>query len=140
MSAESDCIYSPDYFTFNPTMDDIPYRNINIYVQKYGEDYVCKKEMSTFSQVVNREFYIKRLHKLFRGMPMWDSEMKSFPKEIHKKLFDEFAYFKTEFACISFKTGKGMRRHSTTNEVPVYSLPYWGDIKSLKERFFNENN
>ena len=135
ISAESDCVYSPDYFLFRPERLDIPYRNTNIYVQKYGQDYVCKKTMSTFSQVVGREFYISRLRSLFEGLPMWDAEKKNFPKEIHKKLFTEFETFSTQLPCISFKTGKGMRRHSTTDEMPVYELPYWGKISELRRTY-----
>jgi hypothetical protein len=135
ISAESDCLYSPDYFKFKPEKLDIPYRNTNIYVQKYGQDYVCKKTMSTFSQVVGREFYLSRLEMLFNNIPDWDSEMKNFPKETGQKLFNKFNTFETEFACISFKTGKGMRKHSTTDEIPVYKLPYWGSIKELRKKY-----
>mgnify|MGYP001605063266 CR=1 FL=1 len=135
ISAESDCLYSPDYFDFVPDRSDVPYRNTNIYVQKYGQDFFCKKTMSTFSQVVGREFYIKILEELFKGQPEWSTELKNFPKEIHRSLFGEFETFETEFPCISFKTGRGMRKHSNSNEIPVYNLPYWGDTKSLKEKY-----
>lgn len=133
ISAESDCLYSPDYFEFRPERLDIPYRNGNIYVQKYGRDFFCKKDMSTFSQVIGREFYIKRLRELFEGQPMWSTALKNFPKEIGKKLFNEFAHFETKYPCISFKTGKGMRKHSNSDGVPVYTLPYWGSAKELRK-------
>ena len=135
ISAESDCIYPPDYFQFIPDRLDVPYRNTNIYVQKYGKDYACKKKSSTFAQVVGREFYIKRLRELFECQPQWSTEFKNFPKEIGKKLFDEFEYWESENPCVSFKTGSGMRKHSNTDEVPVYKLKYWGEIKILKEDF-----
>ncbi len=133
--AEADCVYSPDYFDFTPPRLDACYRNSNIYVQKYGQDYVCKKTGSTFSSVVGREFYVERLRKLFEGLPMWSTEMKNFPKEIGKKFFSSYEYFETEYPCVSFKTGQGMRKHSPSDEVPVYELPYWGSIKNLKEKY-----
>ncbi len=135
ISAESDCLYSPDYFKFQPEKLDIPYRNTNIYVQKYKQDYFCKKTMSTFSQVIGREFYMKRLRELFGDGPIWNVDMKNFPKEINKKLFEEFALFETEYPCISFKTGRGMRKHSSSDEVPVYDLPYWGSAKELRKKY-----
>ncbi len=135
LHAEADCLYSPDYFTFTPPRLDACYRNSNIYVQKYGRDYVCKKEGSTFSSIVGREFYLKRLRELFEGQPMWSTEMKNFPKEIGKKYFDHYEYFQTAYPCISFKTGKGMRKHSSSDEIPVYELPYWGPIKELKRKY-----
>lgn len=133
--AEADCLYSPDYFEYEPPRLDACYRNSNIYVQKYRQDFVCKKDSSTFSSLVGREFYLKRLRELFKGMPQWNTEMKNFPKEIGRKYFDHYEHFETKYPCISFKTGKGMRRHSPTDEIPVYELPYWGSIKQLRKRF-----
>jgi hypothetical protein len=132
--AEADCLYSPDYFSYIPPKIEVCYRNSNIYIQKYRQDFVCKKGGSTFSSIVGREFYIKRLRELFTGMPTWSTEMRNFPKEIGKLYFDHYEYFQTEYPCISFKTGKGMRKHSPSSEVPVYKLPYWGSIKELKKR------
>lgn len=135
VTAESDCLYSPDYFSFSPPRSDICYRNTNIYVQKYGQDFVCKKEMSLFSQVISREFFLKRLQELFRGLPSWSTEYKNFPKEIHRNLFNSFEYFETQYGCISFKTGKGMRKHSHSDEIPAYELPYWGNIADLRRKY-----
>ena len=135
ISAEADCLYPPDYFTFIPTKLDIPYRNTNIYVQKYRGNFVNKKSSSLFAQVVGREFYVKRLKELFGDLPEWDGNMKNFPKEIGKKLFNKFEYFETQYPCISFKTGKGMRKHSASSSEEIYELPYWGKVKDLKEQY-----
>jgi len=131
ISAESDCLYSKDYFEFRPEKLDISYRNTNIYVQHYGNDCFFKKDMSTFSQVVGREFYKDRLELLFQDQPEWDATKKNFPKEIKRKLFDEFETFETEGPCLSFKTGKGMRRYTQSERVPIYELPYWGKTKEI---------
>jgi len=133
--AEADSIYSPDYFDFRPPRLDVCYRNSNVYVQKYHQNFVCKKDGSTFSSVVGRKFYLDRLEYLFKGMPQWSTEYKNFPKEIHKLYFDKYEYFQTKYACISFKTGKGMRKHSPSSEIPVYELPYWGKIQDVKENY-----
>lgn len=133
--AEADCLYSPDYFDFVPDKLMTCYRNSNIYVQKYMNDYCNKKHGSTFSQVVDREFYIHRLKELFNGLPEWSTEYKNFPKEIGKLLFDNYEYFETKYPCISFKTGKGMRKHSPSGETPYYDLPYWGSIKELRAKY-----
>jgi hypothetical protein len=138
ISAESDCIYPPDYFEFRPDRLDIPYRNTNIYVQKYMCDYACKKHSSTFAQIVGREFYIKRLKMLFEGQPEWNASIKNFPKEIGKMLFDEFEYWESKNPCLSFKTGNGMRKHSPTGETKVFELPYWGSIKILCDKYLKE--
>lgn len=135
ISAESDCIYPPDYFKYEPKFNDIPYRNTNIYVQKYHKDYACKKTRSTFAQIVGRDFYLSRFDMLFKGQPEWSTELKNFPKEIGMNLFDEFIHWEGENPCVSFKTGRGMRKHSNTDEIPVYELPYWGNVKKLRAKY-----
>jgi len=139
ISAESDCIYPPEYFEYRPKRLDIPYRNTNIYVQRHGTDYFCKKNRSTFSQVVGRKFYRDRLRMLLEGQPEWDTKMKNFPKEIKRKLFEEFEEFETKYPCLSFKTGKGMRRYSRTDEVPVYKFDYWGKTEDIINDYIGRN-
>lgn len=135
ITAESDSLYSPDYFEFRPERLDIPYRNTNIYVQHYNHDYFFKKDMSTFSQVVGRKFYRDRLRYLLKDQPKWSTEMKNFPKEINKKLFDEFETFETKYPCLSFKTGKGMRKYTPSERVPVHELPYWGKSSEVIKEY-----
>jgi len=134
ISAEADCLYSPDYFYFTPPSNAC-YRNTNIYILKYKRDFFNKKTMSTFSQVINREYYLKRLNELFEGAPQWSKEEKNFPKERGKKLFNSYETFETEFPCVSFKTGKGMRQHTNTFEEEFKELPYWGTAEDFKENY-----
>ena len=133
ISAESDCLYSPEYFTFTPKRLDIPYRNTNIYVIRYKRETFSKKDSSMFAQVVGREFFINRLDDLFGDSSMWNTKEKNFPKERKRKIFDEYEYFWTDSACISFKTGRGMRQHTNTDDTEAYSLPYWGTAKGLRK-------
>ena len=135
ISAESDGIYSPDYFDFRPERLDMPYRNTNIYVQHYKNNYFFKKKSLTSSQVTGRHFYIARLKTLFMGQPELNAEMKNFPKETKRPLFEEFAYFETKYPNLTFKTGKGMRHYTVSERVPVHELPYWGKSKDVIERF-----
>ncbi len=135
ITAEADCLYSPDYFTFIPPKWDVCYRNTNIYVQKYQNDFCNKKNGSLFSTIVGRRYFLNRLDELFGDAPKWNSTLKNWPKEIGKKLFDSYGYFETLFPCISFKTGNGLRKHSPTGGTPYYELPYWGSIKTLRENY-----
>jgi len=136
VSAEADCIYPPDYFKFIPKRDDVCYRNTNTFIMGNKRDYFWqKKEGGIWAQVVNRKFYIKRLEELLKGQPEWNTEMKNFPKEIGKKLFNEFDHF-TSDPCISFKTGNGMRHYSHSERVPIYNLPYWDNSKALRKHYY----
>jgi len=135
ISAEADCLYSPDYFDFRPPKMDACYRNTNIYILKYQREYFKKKSSSTFSQIIGREYYLKRLAELFKGAPQWSTEEKNFPRERGKKFFNKFEYFETEDPCISFKTGKGMRQHTTTFDEKFYELSYWGTCEEFRKEY-----
>lgn len=140
ISAEADCLYPPDYFTFTPKRDDICYRNKNIAVLKYKRGFY-KKDSSTFSQIIGREFYLKRLGELFGikpNHPTWDASLKSWPKAWGRNFMDEFEYFSTKYPAVSFKTGKGMRRHTNTQGKELMELPYWGTAESLRREYENK--
>lgn len=140
ISAEADCLYSPDYFSFRPERDDVCYRNDNTYIMGLRRDFFFqKKEGGTWSQVIGRDFYIKRLEYLFEGAPMWSPTEKNFPKE-RKRGEDVFhrsqiARFTTEFPCVSLKSGDGMRGYSHSENIPIHQLPYWGDGREFREKY-----
>lgn len=139
ISAEADCLYPPDYFTFVPERDDIPYRSADTYLLAFQRDYFYKKnEGSTFAQIVGKEFYIKRLRYLFEGVSQWSVEEKNFPKTRGKKFFEEVAWFKSN-PCISMKTGQGMRRYSHSDRTPIHELPYWGKAMDLRKDLYENN-
>lgn len=139
ISAESDCIYSPDYFNFVPPRLDKCYRNNNLCILGYKVDFFVNKFSSTYSQVVGKDYYLKMLDDIFTGMPDWDRDIKyrNFPKEVGKEFFtdDQYEYFNTEYACISFKTGRGMRLHTASGHHRVYELPYWGSAMDIINKY-----
>src|SRR3990167_6658277 len=129
ISAEADCLYPPDYFTYRPERDDVCYRNSNLYVMPDKRSfYFHKEEGATHAQIVGREFYIETLSKLFEGAPMWSAEEKNFPKERWRKadVFDEIVLYRTENPVVQVKTHRGMRYFTHSDRTPIYSLPFWG--------------
>jgi hypothetical protein len=138
ISAESDCLYPPDYFTYRPPTEDDCYRNNNLYVMGHRRDYFYyKKEGATHSQIIGREFYINRLKYLFIDAPMWCVEEKNFPKERYRKedVFDSIEYYTTENPVFQIKTGKGMRHYTNSERIPIYELPYWGSGKDIYKKY-----
>ena len=130
ISAEADCLYPPDYFTFTPERDDVPYRNTNLYVMPDRRAYYFhKKEGATHSQIVGRDFYLKKLDELFSGAPKWCPEEINFPKERNGEddVFGEVEHYSTENPVVQIKTHKGMRYYTHSDRTPIYTLPYWGD-------------
>jgi len=138
ISAEADCLYPPDYFTFIPERDDISYRDSNLYVMPDKRSfYFYKKEGATHAQIVGREFYLKRLNELFKGAPKWSTKEKNFPKERWHKadVFDKIAYWKSENPVFQIKTHKGMRYYTHSDRTPIPSIPYWGSGKDARRYY-----
>lgn len=131
ISAEADCLYPPDYFTWIPPRDDICYRNRNLYVMPQHRTFFWRKEEgATHSQIVGRQFYIDRLEFLFEGAPEWSVEEKNFPKE-RRKQEDIFRphmieYYETENPVVQIKTSQSMRHYTNSDRKDRHVIPYWG--------------
>jgi len=146
ISAEADCMYPPDYFLYEPNRDsnhtslDVCYRNSNLYVMPDARDYFFYKgEGATHAQVVGRKYYLEILNNLFTKAPKWTIEEKNFPKERWGKqdVFDKIEYYQTDNPCFQVKTHKGMRYFTHSDRTPIYSLPYWGDGKVIRQHLFH---
>ena len=142
ISAEADCLYPPDYFTFIPPIvlwdTNHCHRNTNLYVMGDHRNYwYYKKEGATHAQVVGREFYLETLDKLFKKAPMWNPKEKNFPKERYGKedVFDGIEYYETENPVFQIKTHRSMRYYTHSEREPIYSLPFWGDGKKIREYY-----
>lgn len=135
ISVESDCLYSPDYFTFVPDHLDRVYRNTKNYVIPHDKDYYLYKKSQTAFQVAGRDFLLARLNYLMEGQPEWDTEKKNWPKEKGVPFLDGWDTFETEFACLTIKTGDGMRKHTNTDKKPIKSLPYWGAATDIIDKY-----
>lgn len=138
ISAEADCLYPPDYFTFRPDRLDVPYRNSNLYVMPdYRDFFFYKEEGATHAQIVGRQFYLDRLQYLFRDAPEWSEEEKNFPRErgLGVDVFDEIEHWKGENPVVQIKTHKGMRYYTRSDRTPIHTLPYWGEGKEIRNYY-----
>lgn len=140
ISAEADCLYPPDYFSFIPKRDNVAYRNRHLYVMPDRRSYFfLKEEGATHAQIVGREFYLKTLNKLFKDAPQWNEKEKNFPKERLGKedVFNDIQYWKTENPVFQIKTHRGMRYYTHSDRTPIYAIPYWGDGLVARNYFLN---
>lgn len=139
VSAEADCLYPPDYFTFIPLRDNVCYRHSDLFVLRiYRNVFHRKRSGATHAQIVGREFYLKTLNELFKGAPKWSIEEKNFPRERLRKVdvFDKIEYYKTKNPIVQIKTKDSMRFYTACFEDKVYDhLPYWGTVKQMKKKY-----
>jgi len=141
ISAEADCLYPPDYFTYRPPRDDVCYRNDNLYVMGQERTYFYKKEEgATHAQIIGREFYIKRLKELFGEGPEWSMKERNFPRErAHKvDVFDKIEYYTTKNPVIQIKTHRSMRHYTHSDRIPRQELPYWGSGKDFRKKYYGD--
>ena len=142
ISAEADCLYPPDYFTFRPERLDMCYRDSNLYVMPDKRAFFFyKEEGATHAQIVGRQFYIDTLEKLFESAPEWSAEEKNFPKERYKKedVFDHIEHYRTDIPVVQIKTHRGMRYYTKSDRTPIYQLPYWGEGKAFRQKYYVTN-
>ena len=135
ISCEADCLYSPDYFTFVPPKLDRVYRNTHNYVIPYNQNVFYTKDSQTAFQVAGRDFLLDRLNLLLKDQPMWNTEMKNFPKEIGLPFLEGWDTFKTKYGCFQIKTGDSMRKQTKHGEKPVGDIPYWGTAQQVREKY-----
>ncbi len=144
LSAEADCLYPPDYFTFVPPKVDLCYRNKNLYVMPQHRAYFWKKEEgATHAQIVGRQFYLKTLNKLFEGAPEWSTEERNFPKErTHQKqedvfLENEIVFYETRNPVVQIKTSQSMRHYTHSDRIARDKLPYWGSGSDFRKKYYD---
>lgn len=136
ISAESDCMYPPDYFTYRPPYKDKCYRNRNLYVMPDQRSYFfLKEEGATHAQIVGTKFYLDTLNELFMGAPTWSAEEKNFPKERYGKedVFREIHHYKTENPVFQVKTHRGLRYYTHSDRTPIPEIKYWGEGRKMRD-------
>lgn len=141
ISAEADCLYPPDYFSFVPEKEDVCYRNSNVYVMGRWRTYFFHKpEGATHAQIIGTKFYLDILNKLFRDTPMWSPEEKNFPKERWhmEDITRKIEYYKTENPVVQIKTTRSMRHYTRSERIPVYELPYWGKGEDFRAKYYGD--
>ena len=144
ISAEADCLYPPDYFAFRPERDDLAYRDKNLYVMPQHRTVFWKKEEgATHAQIVNREFYLATMARLFGDGPEWSVEEISFPRErSHQKQDDIFwrdkiTFFETENPVVQIKTSQSMRNYTNSDRLDRREIPYWGKARDFRKKYYD---
>ena len=140
--AESDFLYPKDYFTFEPAGGNL-YRYNNVWIVFKDKLYSYRrKPYSEGAQICSREFIIEKLEEHLEGQPEWfDGRIIIRDKRGRRRMNLRrmpFEFFGGKNPCISFKTGDGVRPHTSVlkgRENIKTSLPYWGHIKKLRKKY-----
>lgn len=139
--AESDFLYPPEYFKFEPTGENI-YRYDNVWVMWLSRFYrrnFHRKYYSEGAQIVKRKYFIDLLENYFSGFPQWsDQHYKKLGHKYAPYQNQDYVFFQGENPCISIKTRMGINYytgHQYGPENVSNNFPYWGHINDLRKRF-----
>jgi hypothetical protein len=159
--AESDTIYPPEYFQFDPPKKVRCYRYNNVWVfynlppeaskrKKYSKE--CEnpafhyKGYSDCAQIMNREYWLKLISEKLKDFPMWSYKFSKkiiVSKNIQAKTNVDYSWGTSDNPVVTFKTGRGMRNNTATKRHEsgifyTHQLPHWGSAKNLREEMFKE--
>jgi hypothetical protein len=132
--AESDCLYSPDYFQFTPEREDASYRSNNVWIVSWNLKEAYFKSSSECAQIMGRDYLISQIDKYFEGYGYWNEQDWTLRKAIVDNTSHQ--HFHTQ-PIINFKTGRGMRKRTKVHKrvKPLHYLDYWGSIEELGEKY-----
>lgn len=131
---ESDFLYPPDYFQFDPPDENECYEHDNVWmVWKDTDKGYMHKTYSEGAQICGRELFIQKFEEFYKDFPEWSIGKP--PKRKGPLTKYPWKWFGGS-PCVSFKTGRGMSWAAKTRDVPEeHTLPYWGSIESLKQTY-----
>ena len=136
LPAESDMLYPPEYFQFEPPTNDRIYVAYPLYVafmqRRKPKYYGYKPRGSESAMVVDRDFLLRRFDVMFQKLDTWGP----IEEEIFLLRRQPWEKWVLQAPVITFKTDANMHR-KTPHDIdhPVYDVPYWGNVRELIGRY-----
>jgi hypothetical protein len=141
--AESDCLYPPEYFQFQPPELGKIYRYANVWVHFYLDPgkrnpKFYYKKYSDGSQCFDKNVYLDLINKALEGRKDW-TEPGDPPHQGFATRSDDNCSWTSENPVITFKTRQGLSHYTQyqKNVPPVGSLPFWGSAVDLRKELFS---
>ena len=140
-TAESDCVYSPEYFQFIPPDDRCAWLANPLWIlfcQKgKGKAYCLKPRGSESSMVINREILIKRIEEILSFLDdYWgpaQANGEGWPYLLNRRAIKS-RYFDAH--VLSFKTDQNMHRRTPHKvDSKTRDMQPWGKAADMIERY-----
>ena len=139
INTESDILYPPEYFTFQPSGDNI-YRYFNVWVMWLADenrkDFYHKPDTFDGAMIIKRDYCIAELEAYLKPYPGWYGKNDTKPRHAaYNRVRKEYIYGK--IPCIHIKTEFGLAYTTGVDENPESTkktLPYWGDVELLRKK------
>ena len=142
LCAESDVLYPPEYFQFEPTGADY-YRYSNVWVhyarppkRKNEPQVVLFKRFSDGAQLLKTKFWSDLIDKNIGTGDHWFTTADILPRFTLETI--PGLVWGNDHPVITYKTLSNVSRKTSLqkNHPPREELPYWGNIAKLNKRIF----
>ena len=134
LTAESDVLLPPEYFSFIPSDNYICYRYSPVWINFMDRrpDIFYLKGTSDGIKIIDRVKWLERIDNIVGKEENWN-QPKGFTTE--KLLLKNYKFW-TGSPAISFKTRRGVSYMTgLKNGVKSDILPYWGKVKQIRENY-----
>jgi hypothetical protein len=142
ISAESDVLYPPEYFQFQPTTEN-HYRYGNVWMhyaraQETPDDpqVAFFKLYSDGAQIMKTDFWLDLINRNIGTEDNWFTKADTLSRFTQETIPENT--WTSESPVITFKTLNNVSRKTCYKRgvPPQFSLPYWGDLNELKKKIF----
>lgn len=134
--AESDFLYPPDYFSFEPKEMGKCYRYNGVWVLYDKADEFILKGRSDGSQLMDREMWLDIINRWLDKDRMWSDGREPKRKTPQVRMNDE-RYMWSGNPIITFKTQNNITRKTKTTGITSKELPYWGTVEEVRKIYEN---
>lgn len=132
ITAESDFLYPPEYFSHIPKESGKCYRFFGVWI---AFDKFYFKGCSDGAQMIDRKMWLDMINTALPEKDNWNQELicRCQPSPTDWKIT-----WTSTNPAISFKTDRNISKRTQLKKdiLPVTTLPYWGDINSLTKKLF----
>jgi len=132
-SAESDTLYSPEYFQFIPEDEQSAYRT-PVYLFRLGDNRFFRKKASESATVIGRKYAIRAIDKSLRNRGIWRDTLETGREVPYTFRHGNWKPFSLDVPIINIKTENQMHTWHGHDEV-VDELPYWGKPQDVTGLF-----
>ncbi len=128
---ESDFLYPPDYFLFEPKESGKCYRYNNVWVLYGKADEFVIKGTSDGAQLMDREMWLDMINEWLDDNKMWSDGKEPKRKTPQMRVNNE-RYMWFGNPIITFKTINNITPKTKTGDITTTELPYWGTAAEVK--------
>jgi hypothetical protein len=138
-TAEADCLYPPDYFTYRPPSDDAIWCAKPMFVlmamRRVARQYLPKKLGSFGASFMGRETIVRAMEEVLRPLGQWGDVDEKDDGFSNIYQFVRRAGFRIRHPVVSIKTDAGLHHRGNRFQGKTGVVDYWGEADDVLRRY-----